>query len=122
MKSALMSTAGPACGDTSLTQEASVIVEGAGLVASVTADRPLIFSDPQSLSFGYLVAGGGANSKSISVAVSDAGDGAGTWVAEVQSQVASAGATVEAAPVTLAPGGTAVMQITARAAGRRGAG
>ena len=35
----------------------------------------------------------------------------------MQSQVASAGATVEAAPVTLAPGGTAVMQITARAAG-----
>jgi hypothetical protein len=33
----------------------------------------------------------------------------------VRPQVASAGATVEAAPVTLAPGGTAVMQITARA-------
>ena len=32
MKSALMSTAGPALGDTSLTQEASVLVEGAGLV------------------------------------------------------------------------------------------
>ena len=117
MKSALMSTAGPAWGDTSLTQEASVLVEGAGLVRAGTADRPLIFSDPQSLSFGYLVAGGSANSKSIPVVVSDAGDGAGTWVAQVQSQVASAGATVEAAPVTLAPGGTAVMQITARAAG-----
>ena len=117
MKSALMSTAGPAWGDTSLTQEASVLVEGAGLVRVGTADRPLIFSDPQSLSFGYLVAGGGANAKSISVGISDAGDGAGTWVAEVQPQVASAGATVEAAPVTLAPGGTAVMQITARAAG-----
>ena len=117
MKSALMSTAGPAWGDTSLTQEASVLVEGAGLVRVGTADRPLIFSDPQSLSFGYLVAGGGANAKSISVGISDAGDGAGTWVAEVRPQVASAGATVEAAPVTLAPGGTAVMQITARAAG-----
>ena len=32
MKSALMSTAGPAYADTSLTQEASVIVQGAGLV------------------------------------------------------------------------------------------
>jgi minor extracellular serine protease Vpr len=115
MKSALMSTAGPSFADTSLTQEASVIVEGAGLVRVSTADRPLIFTDPQSLSFGYLVAGGGANSKSISVGVSDAGDGAGTWMVDVQSQVASGGATVEAAPVTLTPGGTAVMQVTARA-------
>ena len=84
MKSALMSTAGPAWGDTSLTQEASVLVEGAGLVNVGSADKPLVFSDPQSLSFGYLVAGRRANSRSISVAVSDAGDGAGTWVAEVQ--------------------------------------
>ena len=35
MKSALMSTAGPAFADTSLTQEASVIVQGAGLVRVV---------------------------------------------------------------------------------------
>jgi minor extracellular serine protease Vpr len=115
MKSALMSTAGPSFADTSLTQEASVIVEGAGLVRVGAADRPLIFSEPQSLSFGYLVAGGGANSKTISVTISDAGDGGGTWTAEIQSQVASAGATVEAPPVTVTPGGTAVMQITARA-------
>ena len=116
MKSALMSTAGPAFADTTLTDEASVLVEGAGLVRVGSADKPMLFTDPQSLSFGYLVAGGGANSKSIPVTVSDAGDGAGTWVAEVQPQVASAGATVEAAPVAIPPGGTAVMQITARVA------
>jgi minor extracellular serine protease Vpr len=114
MKSALMSTAGPAFADTTLAQEASVLVEGAGLVRTGSADKPLVFTDPQSLSFGYLVAGGNANSKSMAVTVSDAGDGAGTWVAEVQPQVASAGASVEAAPVAIAPGGTAVMQITAR--------
>ena len=115
MKSALMSTAGPAFADTSLTQEASVIVQGAGLVRVGSADRPLVFSDPQSLSFGYLVAGGGANSKTIPVTISDGGDGAGTWTVEIQAQVASAGATVEAAPVTIAPGGSALMQIVARA-------
>ncbi|HEX5029105.1 MAG TPA: S8 family serine peptidase [Gaiellaceae bacterium] len=115
MKSALMSTAGPAWGTTAKTEEASVLVEGAGLVNVGSADKPLVFSDPQSLSFGYLVAGGGANSRSISVAVSDAGDGAGTWFAEVRPQVASAGATVSAAPVSLAPGGTAIMQVTASA-------
>ncbi len=115
MKSALMSTAGPSYANTTLTQEASVIVQGAGLVRVGAADKPLVFTEPQSLSFGYLVAGGGANSKAISVTVSDAGDGAGTWTAEVQAQVASTGATVEAAPVTLGPGGSAVVQIVARA-------
>ena len=54
MKSALMSTAGPSFADTALTQEASVLVEGAGLVNVGAADRPLVFTDPQSLSFGYL--------------------------------------------------------------------
>jgi len=48
------------------------------------------------------------------VTVSDASDGAGTWVADVRPQVASSGASVEAAPVSIPPGGTAVMQITAR--------
>ena len=106
MKSALMSTAGPAFADTSLTQEASVLVQGAGLVNVGSADQPLIFTDPPSLSFGYLVAGGGANSRTIPVTVSDAGGGAGTWTAEIRPQVASAGATVEAAPVTVPPGGS----------------
>jgi len=115
VKSALMSTAGPAFADTTLAQEASVLVQGAGLVSVTAADKPLVFSDPQSLSFGYLVAGGGANSRTIPVAISDAGDGAGTWTVEVRPQVASAGATVEAAPVTIVPGGSAIMQIVARA-------
>jgi hypothetical protein len=48
------------------------------------------------------------------VTVSDAGNGAGTWTTEIQAQVASSGATVEAAPVTLASGGSAVVQVVAR--------
>jgi len=116
-KSALMSTAGPAFGDTSLTEEASVLVQGAGLVRVGAADRPLIFTDPQSLSFGYLpAAAAGAASRAISMTVSDAGNGEGTWTAEIQAQVASSGATVAAAPVSIAPGGSAVMQVVARAA------
>ena len=115
MKSALMSTAGPAFADTTLTQEASVLVQGAGLVNVRSADQPLIFTDPASLSFGYLVAGGGANSRTIPVTVSDGGGGAGTWTAEIRPQVSSAGATVEAAPVTVPPGGSGIVQIVARA-------
>ena len=92
VKSALMSTAGPAFDDTSLSQEASVLLQGAGLAQVAAADRPLVFTEPQSLSFGYLGAGASANSKTIPVTVSDAGDGAGTWTAEIQPQVASPGA------------------------------
>jgi subtilisin family serine protease len=122
VKSALMSTAGPAFADSSLTEEASVLLQGAGLANVASADRPLVFTDPQSLSFGYLAAGSSANSKTIPVTVSDAGDGAGTWTAEIRPQVASAGASVEAAPVTLGPGGSAIVQVVARAAAGAAAG
>jgi subtilisin family serine protease len=114
MKSALMSTAGPAYANSTLTEEASVLLQGAGMPQVARADQPLIFSDPQSLSFGYLVAGGGASARAIPVTVADAGGGAGTWTAEVRPQVASAGASVDAAPVTVGPGGSAVIQIVAR--------
>jgi hypothetical protein len=117
MKSALMSTAGPAFADSSRTQEASVLLQGAGVVNVPSADQPLIFTDPPSLSFGYLVAGGGENSRTIPVTVSDGGGGAGTWTAEVRPQVSSSGATVEAAPVTVPPGGSAIVQVVARASG-----
>jgi minor extracellular serine protease Vpr len=122
VKSALMSTAGPSFDDSNQTREASVLVQGAGLARVAAADRPLIFTDPQSLSFGYLSALGGATSRGIPVSVSDAGDGAGMWTAEVQAQVASTGATVEAAPVTVPPGGSAVVQVTARVAAGAAAG
>ena len=81
MKSALMSTAGPAFADTSLTQEASVLVEGAGLVR-VAVGRPAARSSPirsRSRSATSLPAAARTR-KSISVTVSDAGDGAGTWI------------------------------------------
>src|SRR5206468_3687274 len=79
LKSALMSTAGPALGDTAGTEEAPVLVEGAGLTRLGTADDPLVFTDPQSLSFGDLDVGSGGASRTIPVTVSDAGNGAGTW-------------------------------------------
>jgi subtilisin family serine protease len=116
VKSALMSTAGPSFADSALTQEASVLVQGAGLVRVGAADNPVVFSDPQSLSFGYLDVNAGAASRAIPVLLSDAGGGAGAWSVEVQPQVASTGATVEAAPFTLPSGGTAVVQMVARAA------
>jgi hypothetical protein len=111
-----MSTAGPAFADSGLTQEASVLVQGAGLANITAADNPLVFTHPQSLSFGYLDVNAGAASRAIAVTVSDAGGGSGAWTVAAQPQVASAGASVSVAPFALGPGGTVVVQMTAEAA------
>ncbi len=116
MKSALMSTAGAAWGNSGRTQEASVLLQGAGLVNVGAADSPLIFTEPGSLSFGDMNLLAGVTSKQLLLSVRDAGGGAGTWTMQLQPQSASAGATLELPPtVTVAPGGSVDVQITARA-------
>jgi hypothetical protein len=111
-----MSTAGPAWADTGRSREAPVYLEGAGLANLVEATTPRVFSDPQSLSFGYLNVAGGAASNSILVQLSDAGNGGGTWQVELQPQLGSAGATVSAPPsVSLAPGGATTFPVVAQA-------
>ncbi len=61
VKSALMSTAGPAWGDTARTQEAPVLLEGAGLANVAAANDPKVFTDPQSLSFERVDVSAGAS-------------------------------------------------------------
>jgi len=118
VKSALMSTAGPAWGDSSRTIEAPVAVQGAGLANLPAADTPLLFTDPQSLSFGDLNVSAGVAASTLLVSVTDAGGGAGTWQVEVQPQTSSAGVNVSAPPaVNLAPGGQTTLQIAATASG-----
>jgi Subtilase family len=118
LKSALMSTAGPAWGDTGRTQEASVLLEGSGLVNVGAADDPKIFTEPGSLSFGDLNLLAGVTSRQLLLSVRDAGGGAGTWTVELRPQSASAGATIDVpSSVTLAPGGTADIPVTARVDG-----
>ena len=71
-----------------------------GSSTRASADRPLIFTDPPSLSFGYLAFCGRREPR-------DPGDGLGRWWRRGHvdggdpPQVASTGATVEAAPVTV---------------------
>ena len=48
VKSALMSTAGPAWGNTERTKEAAVTLEGSGLINVARADSPQLFTDPAS--------------------------------------------------------------------------
>jgi subtilisin family serine protease len=117
VKSALMSTAGPAWGDTARTSESSIAIQGAGLANLPTADTPFVFTDPQSLSFGDLNVVSGAASRAIVVSLSDAGGGGGgTWQVSVQAQTQTPGVTISTpGAVSLAPGGQTTMQIVASA-------
>ncbi len=117
VKSALVSTAGPAWADTARTQEAPVPLEGGGLVSLPAAANPLVFTDPSSLSFENLDVTNGPSSRQLLVRLTDAGGGAGTWTVTVAAQTATAGTSLEApATVTIAPGGEVDLAVTASAA------
>ena len=89
VKSALVSTAAPAWADTARTVEAPVLTSGSGEVDLLAANDPKLFTDPVSLSYSDLNVNRGAVSKSLLLALSDAGDGAGTWTIEVKAAVAA---------------------------------
>jgi minor extracellular serine protease Vpr len=112
LKSALMTTAGSAWANTAGTAEAAVTLAGAGLVDLLAADDPKLFTDPASLSFGDVRAGG---AKALSTLVSDAGGGGGSWQVEVRVQAATAGASLEVPSlVSVSPGGDAFLTAVAR--------
>jgi subtilisin family serine protease len=121
VKSALVSTAGAAWGNTGRSEEAPVPLGGAGLVDLPRAVRPAIFTEPASLSFRELNLNRGGDSEALLVRVTDAGDGAGTWQVELAPQAATAGASLELPPsLAVAPGGEASLVAVAR--GSAGAG
>ena len=118
VKSALMTTAAPAWGDTARTKEASVLLEGGGLIDVAAANSPRLFAEPSSLSFGFLTTDAGPARKALLLSLTDAGGGGGAWSVDVEPQSASAGAGVGPATssVTLAPGGTVDLPVVATAA------
>jgi minor extracellular serine protease Vpr len=118
VKSALMTSAGPAWGDTARALEAPVLLEGAGLINVAAANDPKLFARPASLSFGFLDTSEGAARHASLVSLTDAGGGSGTWTVSIQAQGASAGASVTPAAslVMVAPGGTVDLPVAASAA------
>jgi minor extracellular serine protease Vpr len=123
VKSALMSTAGPTWGDTGRTLEASVLLQGAGLIDVDRADDPLVFANPSSLSFHYLNVNAGATSTPLLSTISDAGTGYGTWQVELRPQSATAGAMLDLpASITVPPGGDTLLTAVARASASATAG
>jgi minor extracellular serine protease Vpr len=113
IKSALMSTAGSAWQNTARTQEASVLLQGAGFVNVLAADDPKLFAEPSSLSFGDVQLAAGTVSKQQLLILRDAGGGAGTWTVELRPQSASAGVVIDVPPlVTIGPGSMASLPVT----------
>jgi minor extracellular serine protease Vpr len=116
VKSALVSTAGPAWADTARTTEASVLLQGGGIVNVGAADNPLLFSAPSSLSFGDLKTTAGDARRPLLLRVEDAGGGAGLWQVELRTQSAGAGTAVELpGTVTVPPGGATEIAVAASA-------
>ncbi len=123
VKSALVSTAGPAWGDTARTVEAPVPIQGGGLANVDAADDPRLFTDPVSLSFGDLDVNPGAARAPLLLAVADAGGGAGIWTVEIRPQSQPAGSSIEVpTTVNLAPGAESFVPVVARASASAAAG
>jgi minor extracellular serine protease Vpr len=123
VKSALVSTAGAAWADTARTQEAPVTLEGGGLVDLPHADRPLVFTEPASLSFQDLNVNFRSDSRALVVRVTDAGDGAGTWQVQLVPQSTSNGASLDVPPALFVPtGGEADLVAVARGSANAEAG
>ncbi len=123
VKSALMSTAGPAWGDSARTQEAPVLLEGAGLANALAADDPKVFTDPQSLSFEKIDVSTGAQRKSMLVTLSDAGDGAGTYTVSLAPQTQTTGVSIDVpGNVVVATGGDVAIPVVVRVAANAGTG
>ena len=91
-------------------------LEGGGLVALPGAADPRIFTDPVSLSFPDVNVLHGAAASGLLVRLVDAGNGAGTWQVELDSQAATAGASIDVpGTVAVAPGGEADLSVVVKA-------
>jgi subtilisin family serine protease len=103
IKSALMTTGAPVF----VTREVSPLKEGGGRIDLPRADNPLLFTEPTALSFGLRRPG---TTVSRTLALSDAGGGAGTWNVSITG---GEGAVTAAAQATV-PGSLPIRVATGR--------
>ncbi len=123
VKSALMGSAAPAWQDTARTQEASVLLEGAGLANVLAANDPKVFTDPQSLSFERIDVSTGAQRRALLLSLSDAGGGAGDWTVSIAPQAQTGGVEIDVPGLaTVTPGGTVSLPVVVNVAANAGLG
>jgi subtilisin family serine protease len=92
--------------------------QGGGVVTLARADRPLVFAQPSALSFGLLEGRGFA--EEVSVALSDAGGGAGLWNVSVQQREVAPGVTLALATDTVSVPGELAFEVRVAGASRAG--
>ncbi|HEY6054930.1 MAG TPA: S8 family serine peptidase, partial [Gaiellaceae bacterium] len=115
VKSALVQTAADAYVDDSRTRVAPTTRMGGGEVDLVQADAPLLFAAPTGVSFGLVKPGAAVVTRTI--ALSDAGGGAGAWTATVvEQQTHDPSVQVGVTPTVTVPG-----QLTVTATVKAGA-
>jgi len=108
VKSALAST-GAVVHPTGRTGEVSVLREGGGRIDLASADKPLIFTSPTSLSWG-LVRRGFSDTKELSTA--DAGGGSAPWSVSIRAQSMPPGAKLEPSATKLTAGARLALHLT----------
>ncbi|MHB1242826.1 MAG: S8 family peptidase [Gaiellaceae bacterium] len=101
VKSALALTGDEAFADDLKAQELATVRGGGGVVNLPRADVPLVFADPVALSFGLL---GPQRTVTSTVALTDAGGGAGEWTVAVARQTPAGGVAVSAPATVAVPG------------------
>jgi len=88
--------------------------QGGGVIGLARADRPLLFASPTALSFGLLARG---RTATTTIALEDAGAGAGTWQVAAVTRGTSRGARLALPATVTVPGELSVaVSVTARAA------
>ncbi len=112
VKSALALTGDEAFADDLKTEELSTVRGGGGVIDLPRADNPLVFAAPVALSFGLV--GPGARLVQ-SVALTDAGGGAGDWAVTVERQTAATGVGMLVPPAVTVPGTLSVSVTTTSA-------
>ena len=101
IKSALTQTGDPVHPIGAVGPEIATTREGGGLVVLPRANAPLLFASPSTLSLGLVRAG---TSAPRSVALTDAGGGAGTWTVSFQLQADAPGVSLTLPPAVDVPG------------------
>ena len=103
--SALVQTGAPA-GDPESDSEAVATRGGGGIVDLPEANDPRLFASPSTLSLGLLRVG---SSRRVTVELTDAGGGAGSWSVSIRLPTAAGGVKLTVPPSVTVPGSLAVL-------------
>jgi subtilisin family serine protease len=116
IKSALVLTGTPVRASESRPGHAGVLSAGGGLIDLLRADNPLLFAEPASASIGLLRRG---VSRSQTIALADAGGGAGVWSVTIDRDQIQPGVAIQTPGSVTIPGMLALDVSVARAAPER---